>query len=376
MDKDIFPIEASVLKWARLRSGLSLDAAAASFAKYGDWEKGLGGPTYPQLEKMAILYKLPVAVFFFPEPPEEPPIEETFRTLPGTTLSSLPGKIKFLIRKAKAFQINLSELYGGRNPAERNITKSLRFDLGESPTRMAEQVRAFMGITIVTQKSWGSDEAALKNWRHTLETLGVFVFKDSFEESNFSGFCLSDNEFPLIYVNNNCAKTRQIFTLFHELAHLLFETSGIDSVRELPARKGASEQIEVLCNAFASEFLVPSAALKEARADRPATEALAVELASLFAVSREVIYRKFLDRREISLASYNEAIGRWNEVKKSRPGGSYYNTKFAYLGAKYIGKTLSEYRQERISERQAADYLDIKPRSLLNLEEKYLKSGT
>lgn len=41
-----------------------------------------------------------------------------------------------------------------------------------------------------------------------------------------------DKVFPLIIVNNSMAKTRQIFTLFHELGHLLFETSGIDKLKD------------------------------------------------------------------------------------------------------------------------------------------------
>jgi Zn-dependent peptidase ImmA (M78 family) len=59
----------------------------------------------------------------------------------------------------------------------------------------------------------------------------VSVFKDAFRVDDYSGFCLYDDEFPLIYVNNSTSKTRQIFTLFHELAHLISHTSGIDTLR-------------------------------------------------------------------------------------------------------------------------------------------------
>lgn len=65
----------AIIKWARERSGYSLEAAAAivkkDVATLSDWESGGSAPTYVQLEKLADKYKRPVAIFFFPEPPEE-----------------------------------------------------------------------------------------------------------------------------------------------------------------------------------------------------------------------------------------------------------------------------------------------------------------
>ena len=63
----------------------------------------------------------------------------------------------------------------------------------------------------------------MKGWRTAIEDAGVYVFKNTFKQENVSGFCLYDAEFPLIYVNNSTAKTRQSFTILHELGHLLFE---------------------------------------------------------------------------------------------------------------------------------------------------------
>ena len=93
---------------------------------------------------------------------------------------------------------------------------------------MAAQIRDFLGITLDEQFAWRKDDTALKAWRAAFFKVGVTVFKDAFGEETYCGFSLYDEEFPIIYVNNSNAKTRQIFTLCHELAHLVFRTSGID----------------------------------------------------------------------------------------------------------------------------------------------------
>src|SRR5262249_11147813 len=107
---------------------------------------------------------------------------------------------------------------------------------------------------------------------------------------------------------------------------------------------------------------------------RPPTEATAEYLANLFHVSREFIYRKFLDRGLVGQAEYESASRRWAEQQKTdEGGGNYYRTKIAYLGSNYINLALSQYYQNRIDEAQLAEYLDIKPRSLGALEEYVLR---
>ncbi|MCP4567564.1 MAG: ImmA/IrrE family metallo-endopeptidase [FCB group bacterium] len=74
-------------------------------------------------------------------------------------------------------------------------------------------------------------------------------------ELPFSGFCLYDETFPVIYINNSQPATRQIFTLFHELAHLLLRTGGIDTPNDeyIQHLQGEAKQIEISCNQFAAE---------------------------------------------------------------------------------------------------------------------------
>lgn len=372
------PINPALLVWARQRAGLSLDAAAQKFKRIADWEAGVSAPTYPQLEALSDTLKVPIAVFFFPEPPDVPPIQETFRTLPAAELDRLPSRVRMLMRKAKAMQINLTELTQGRNPAERLITRDLQFAPNVDIAEMATAVRQYIGVSVQKQQEWHNDDAALKEWRTALLNVGVFVFKDAFRADDFSGFCLYDEEFPIIYVNNSSTKTRQIFTYFHELAHLIFHTSGIDKIRDryIDRLVGDARQIEVICNSFAAQLLLPEDAFQRAMAGRPATEATAEALATQFHVSREVIFRRLLDQGRVTEGQYERAVERWNAQRQVEraPGGNPYWTKLAYLGREYVALALSQYHQNRINEEQLADFLDTKPRHLGALEE-YFSRG-
>ncbi|WP_417615492.1 ImmA/IrrE family metallo-endopeptidase [Parasphingorhabdus sp.] len=374
------PINPALLTWARERAGLSFDAAVVRFAKIEEWESGVSAPTYPQLEQLSDALKIPVAVFFFPDPPDVPPINETFRTLPEAELERLPSRLHLLMRKAKAMQLNLADLTNGQNPADRVITKDLEFRVDTNLVEMVAQVRAYLGVSLDEQMLWNSPEVALKEWRAALLNAGIFVFKDAFRTEGYSGFCLYDDEFPIIYVNNSSSKTRQIFTFFHELAHLIFHTSGIDKVRDgyIERLVGDDRQIEILCNSFAANFLVPDHAFEAAVAGLDANEATAELLADRFSVSREVIFRRFLDQGRVDQQEYDRAVARWNNQRQhgagGAKGGNPYWTKLTYLGREYVGLALGQYHQNRIDENQLAEFLDWKPKNVSTLED-YFSRG-
>jgi Zn-dependent peptidase ImmA (M78 family)/transcriptional regulator with XRE-family HTH domain len=376
MASEGIPVNKELISWARERVGLTLAEAAVKFAQIAAWEDGTSLPSYRQLEKLSDEFHLPVAAFFFPSPPTLPPIRETFRTLPDAAFEQIPRHVRYLLQKAKALQLNLMELTQGRNPAPRLITRDLRFS-NDAIARMAARVREYLDVSLERQFQWRNDDTALKVWRDAIQKAGVFVFKDAFRVERYSGFCLYDDEFPIIYVNNSSTKTRQIFTLFHELAHLIFHTSGIDTLDDpyIPKLPEQSRRIEILCNKFAAEFLVPEAAFRLAIADRDHSEQTAEQLAQRFRVSRAVIYRKFLDHGWIDEATYNRAALAWDAQKSEGSGGNWYRTQITYLGRDYIELAFRQYYQDRIDDAQLADYLDTKPKNISTLEEYFTQSS-
>jgi len=251
---------------------------------------------------------------------------------------------------------------------------------------MIATVRKYLGINLVTQKAWKNPDEAFKAWRNVFEDKGVFVFKETFNqrvgrgsiESSFSGFCLYDEKFPIIYVNNSKQDTRQIFTLFHELSHLLLGTGGVDTRLDdyISLLKGDARKTEILCNRFAGSFLVPDDDFTKRIAGISINETLIQKMAKQYCVSREVILRKFLDRRLIDQSYYEELVEQWAKIARPRrKGGNHYKTKSAYLGESYIDLVFSRYYQKKISVEQLANYLGEKVKNVTGMELQLFRKG-
>jgi Zn-dependent peptidase ImmA (M78 family)/transcriptional regulator with XRE-family HTH domain len=385
MSKQVVGINPKVLEWARIRSGQSLDDVAAAFGKDLEviraWESGESAPTYVQLEKLAYtVYKRPIAIFFFPTVPEEIDPEHSFRTLPETEIEELGADTRHKVREARAMQLSLAEL-AGANPSSKQLLKDISAKGSEGIPDFASSIREYLGVPLAVQKNWKSVEDALKTWRAAIEDAGIFVFKDSFKQKDVFGFSLYDSAFPVIFINNSSASTRQLFTLFHELAHLVVHESGVTKRddRYIEKLQGRAHQIEVFCNRLAAELLVPSADFKAALQGYPNRDEQAVtDLARTYKVSREVILRRMLDMGLVSKSRYEHDVKKWADdyeaklkadAQAGKKGGNYYATQASYLGEKYLSLAFSSYYRGKISVEQLADYLNVSVKNVAGLEQ-------
>ncbi|MBN2209979.1 MAG: ImmA/IrrE family metallo-endopeptidase [Sedimentisphaerales bacterium] len=383
------PVNPKVLRWARETAGYSIEDLITKFnrkrvtaAIVEDWEEGNSSPSYEQLERLAYeIFKRPLALFFFPEPPDEETPRQSFRTLPQEEIDLMEPRLLYLIRRAKVMQENLKELFNEENPATKKIHIDIRISPSDSVSDTAKTVRKYLDVNIKKQYALKSNDEALKFWRDVIEQYGVFVFKDAFKEEECSGFCLYDSQFPVIYLNNSQPKIRQIFTVFHELAHILFKTGGIDFRNNdfVNNMSGNNKRIEVFCNKFAGEFLVPSGDFKPHIHNQEISDNLLDQLAKKFSVSREVILRKCLDLNYIDSHFYETKVKKWEVERLSRQspssGGNPYLTKGAYLGHNYIDTAFGKYYQGLISKTQLADYLGMKEAHINKFEGYVLHKG-
>lgn len=384
MGEKLAGVNPRILKWARERARYSLEYVAGKLKKtvstIEKWESGEDAPTYAQLEKLAYqIYKRPLALFFFPEPPIEAEENEEFRTLPEFEIENLAPDTVFALREAKAMQLSLKEINDNANPSENKIFRDILIQVTDDLEKVTETVRNYLNISLSEQISWKDDNFAFKSWRNKIEEKGIFIFKRSFEQKEISGFCLIDAEFPIIYINNGTTKSRQIFTIFHELAHILLNTSGITKSDDsyIKSLRGEKQNIEVFCNRFAAEFLIPSYDFNEESVAQNIDDAFIFNTASKYKVSREVVLRKLLDKGSITSDEYNRKVQIWKQEYESRDkvkqrGGNPYATQATYLGENYLKLVFNKYYQGKYDIERVADYLNLKKVESAENLEKYL----
>lgn len=380
-------VQTDILQWARKSIGLSVPDVASMLKREPEeieaWEHGTAAPTYTQLERLAYqVYKRPLAVFFLPTPPEETLPQREFRTLPEADLRALARDTYLHIRRAHAYQIALQELFGASNPAENSIWRDISLSAEKGITQQAEVIREYLGISLEQQITWRTDEQALKEWRRAIESYGVFVFKAAFKQKDISGFCLMDDHLPVIYLNNSTTKTRQIFSLLHELAHLLFSINGLSKfdTRYIDQLPKPEKKIEQFCNAIAAEVLIPKKDFAAQASHFPdkvegASDAQFAAFASRYAVSREAILRRFLDLGRVGQAFYESKAKFWASQKNESSGGNWYLNQGAYISDRFAKEVIGRHYRHQISLEQAADLLGIKPKNYSGFEERVLQGA-
>lgn len=371
-------INPEILRWARNFTGLSISEVAQIMKKDNEeiqaWETGHRVPTYVQLEKMAYeVYKRPLAIFFFPEPPVESNPKKSFRTMPDFELENLSRDTLYAIRQAKALQLSLYELSEGINQSDYKIFNDIKISPDFDLVSLTKILRKYLNISLDKQIRWKSNEEAIDNWRDEIESKGIFIFKRSFKQKDISGFCLIDKEFPIILINNSTSKNRQIFTLFHELAHILLNNNGITKEDDsyIDIISGYERDVEIFCNKFASEFLVPNDDLEKFLLKNELSDDKIEMLSNRYKVSYEVILRKIYDRGLISKNTYMIKVAEWRSnhpKKKTKGGGMYYYNQTAYLGKRYLQLAFGNYYKGKCTVEQLAEHLNIKVEGITDLE--------
>jgi Zn-dependent peptidase ImmA (M78 family) len=122
----------------------------------------------------------------------------------------------------------------------------------EEIDRFALKARAYFSITLEDQQEAMDARTFYVLVRRKIEERGILVLQDSFPREDGSGFCLAHETHPLILINSKLqTRARRLFTLVHELGHVLM---GLTGISDPLVRRNA---IERRCNRFAGSFLAP-----------------------------------------------------------------------------------------------------------------------
>jgi Zn-dependent peptidase ImmA (M78 family) len=333
-----------MLLWAIERAGFSLDEMVRKEPQLDGWLKRERLPTFKQLQRFAKRVYLPFGYLFLEEPPEETLAIPFFRTEEGL-VRKVPINVFDTIQLLKQRQDWLSDYL------QENGFDPLGFvgshDLDTEFELLVADMRKVLGLP----RGWAKDvddwESALTKLNAAIEEIGIVVSFNSIVGSNAHrpiqvsdcrGFVLVDPYCPFLFVNSRDAKSAQMFTLIHELAHVFLGQSAGTNLQQL---QPSSSKLERLCDAAAAEFLVPS---REFLQEWEYEQNFAA-LSRLFKVSQIVIARKALDLDLISRDSYfafynkrQQAFRESKQLAKDRDsdGGNYYWTMKKRLSPLFI----------------------------------------
>ncbi len=210
-------------------------------------------------------------------------------------------------------------------------------------------------------------QEAVSELRRRIEQLGVMAVINGVVGNNthrkldvdeFRGFALVDPYAPLVFVNGADAKSAQMFTLAHELAHVWLGPDA-EGVSGFEGIFPGHTKIEQFCDRAAAELLVPAEELVGLwRSVKHASDALE-QVARRFKVSQIVAGRRAMDLGLIDKKGffdfYDAHTRKERQQKAAAGGGDFYNNQNTRIGARFATSVISAALEGRLSFKDAYD---------------------
>jgi Zn-dependent peptidase ImmA (M78 family)/transcriptional regulator with XRE-family HTH domain len=367
-------VKPALLVWARERSGVAIEEAAAKLkietALLRAWENpdSEERPTIAQVRKLGEIYKRPLAVFFLQQPPTDFDAQREFRRLPGVTPQNESPEMRVALRVALFRREAARDLY--EQLGEEIPVFDGKADPSEPSERVGARIRELLGIDWDTQLGWPTAYTALNAWRAAVENLGIFVFQSGeMTVHEMRGISIPHGPLPVILLNSGDAPHGRIFTLLHEFAHILLTNAGHETSSLEGQRKPEDQRLERISNRFAAAALLPRTQfLREverypaaARGDEEALRKLALRRLK---VSPETILRRLVELGRTRVGTYRMMRREWQERSWYSPpqgeGGPPLEVRvIASAGKPFVSLVLDSYRRNAVSSSDVSDYLGM-----------------
>ena len=229
-----------IITWARERAELDVEETAKKLGvaatRLTAWENGHSHPSLKQAENLANKLNIPFGYLYLTDPPiEELPLAD-FRTVSGAPRRKPSPAFLDVLNDA----LRKQEWYHDYLAVQEYdpIEFVGKFSPDSDTDEIAEDIRATLGVNDELRDRVSGWEQFLTELVRAAESKGILVLRSgvvgsnthrSLSVSEFRGFTLSDSLAPLIFLNAKDAKTAQIFTLVHEMAHLWTGQTGVSN---------------------------------------------------------------------------------------------------------------------------------------------------
>jgi Zn-dependent peptidase ImmA (M78 family)/transcriptional regulator with XRE-family HTH domain len=361
-------INAQMLGWARMRSGIALADFAqkchVDIDRLLAWESGQTALTFSQAMHYAEKAHIPFGYLFLSTPPEDGLPIPDLRTLDGQGVqhpsAELLDLIKLMLQRQEWYKDYLKQHLSESNPLVG------RFGVSDGVSAIVQDMRKHLNIGEHPER--GHWEDYYRDLVKRIEALGILVMRQAWlghfsrplKIEEFRGFAIVDDLAPMIFINHADAMGARLFTLIHELCHIWIGQSGLSDGSTRTQR-----QDEVLCNAVAAELLVPEQEFRTLWNDQfESWQANLPALEAHFHVSTWVLARRALTLDFITHEEYGLFIGAKVKAHKNKEGSgpSYYAMKKAQISMAFSKAVVMEALSGQLLLREASALLGgIKP---------------
>ena len=344
------------------------------------WERGDELPSITEAKSLASLYKVPLACFFLPFPPQKKPKNYADRRTYGGT-----------VYRETSYELwcEIDRLTNNRNLMVEYLDEDDNYPtlpiFGSDTTlkTIAETVRQFLGINPPYKSKNFYKGNAFNYFRGILENKGIMVSQISgVSLDEMKGISIYYDTFPIIAVNKNDFERAKVFSLFHELAHLIRRSSSLCLI-DFDERNDDEEK---LCDKIAAEILMPEEQfITIAKLERDVysdwTSFCLRTIGDYFAVSSFSVIRRLYELKMISFTDYqlmyNSLLKEFEEKRMTIEMGKgkgelrikyfiKYLSKEGYLFPKTI---ISAYYKGNLSYGELCQKLSINSKHIANLEQ-------
>ncbi|MGI8785344.1 MAG: ImmA/IrrE family metallo-endopeptidase [Acidobacteriota bacterium] len=195
----------------------------------------------------------------------------------------------------------------------------------------------------------------------------------------------TDRPLPVVAVNIKDSVFGRVFTMIHELTHILLNTGGICDLEE--ETETEQEALEIFCNHVAGAVIAPSDVLLSspmvagAHEPRPWPDEVIKQLSGNLNASRETVLRRLLILNLTPPVHYREKRRQFAvehaERVAAQPAGfaPHHRVQLSGAGPLFTQLLLEAFNRERITASDVSDFLSIQVKHLAEIERDLLQQS-
>ena len=370
-------IEPKMLIWAREESGFTqkeaAKAAQTSLKNIVNAELGASRLTYNQFRRLAKFYGRPMATFYLDSPPADFKLPD-FRSNKTVGYTKAEGNIQIKIRELyekKKFAEELYDILG----SDYKYDFVNQFDLTTPASKAAKFIRNVLHAS-TSDLSGLSDPDLFRYWTKKIESLGILVFQfGKVDLEILRGFVFSELPFPLIALNSRDSTYAKVFTMIHEITHVILNFSGMCEPNDGMQVVVKNQELENFFDEVASLVLLPPSEFNAEIGDKTQEELEPFLIAKSreFKISYSVILVRLRKLKKIGILTFNWWLDELKYRRKSREakeearkneldsgGPSYYQIIHSQISKSYMKMVVDSLNNDLISFHNAMEYVGDK----------------